>query len=464
MDFALTTFFCYILVMEAISFENYRCFGARQTAKLAPLTLLVGPNSTGKTSFLALLRAMLDVAIREEVPDFRESAFDMGSFEDVVHRDRDSNNPRDFFEAEVTFKPRNRSTTNLISFGARFQSRAAAPFPVNRAVQGQGRSFEVQSLSNGELKIRFVAPDGKIEQSLDVFRFLGDDNELVPFNTLLGRLIVGSTRDRDGDWPDPRTASALRAFRSNVVFRLQPRPRIRTREPYFAGGPVRSKPIRTYDLIRPARDPEGEYVPTYLATLYRKGGDDWESLRGKLEAFGQSSGLFGDIIVDPMRGNEGSPFQILVKEFGRFSPERERPYRNLTDVGYGVSQALPILIELFRVDAPQTYLLQQPEVHLHPSAQAALGSLFCDIAVDGHQLVVETHSDYLLDRVRMDVRDGTTALKPEDVSILYFEPVERDVKIHSITIDRLGNIQGAPQSYGDFFMRETSRSIGLQIQ
>ena len=433
-----------------------------RTARLAPLTLLVGPNSTGKTSFLALLRAMLDVAIREEVPDFRESAFDMGSFEDVVHRDRESNEPLNFFEAEVVFNS-GRTRGRSISFRSRFESRAAAPFPVKRTVATSSRSFEVQSRSDGALKVQFIGAHGELEQILDAFRFMGEETELVPFNALLGRLIIGATRDREGDWPDPQIASSLREFRFNVISRLQPRTRVRTREPYFAGGPVRSKPIRTYDLIRPARDSEGEYVPTYLATLYRKGGDDWESLRAKLETFGQRSGLFADIIVDPMRGNEGSPFQIMVKEYDGFETNRERPYRNLTDVGYGVSQALPILIELFRLDAPETFLLQQPEVHLHPSAQAALGSLFCDIAASGHQLVVETHSDYLLDRIRMDVRDDETALKPEDVSILYFEPGEQDVNIHSITIDRLGNIQDAPPSYGDFFMRETSRSIGIQL-
>ena len=52
------------------------------------------------------------------------------------------------------------------------------------------------------------------------------------------------------------------------------------------------------------------------------------------------------------------------------------------------------------------FLLQQPEVHLHPQAQAALGTLFCQVAAGGRQLIIETHSDYIIDRVRMDVRDG----------------------------------------------------------
>ena len=60
----------------------------------------------------------------------------------------------------------------------------------------------------------------------------------------------------------------------------------------------------------------------------------------------------------------------------------------------------------------------------------------------------------------MDVRDNKTNLKPEDVSILYFERGELDVNIHSIRLDDDGNVLDAPDSYGRFFMEETRRSIG----
>ena len=74
---------------------------------------------------------------------------------------------------------------------------------------------------------------------------------------------------------------------------------------------------------------------------------------------------------------------------------------------------------------------------------------------------METHSDYILDRVAMDIKDGATHLKPEDVSILYFEPGDLDVNIHSIRLDKMGNILDAPPSYRQFFTQETRRSIGL---
>ena len=56
--------------MDSVTLKDFRCFRGEQTARMAPLTLLVGENSTGKTSFLAILRALWEVAVNEVVPDF----------------------------------------------------------------------------------------------------------------------------------------------------------------------------------------------------------------------------------------------------------------------------------------------------------------------------------------------------------------------------------------------------------
>ena len=226
----------------------------------------------------------------------------------------------------------------------------------------------------------------------------------------------------------------------------------------FASAPIRSSPRRTYDPSRPSPDPQGTYVPTYLASMQFRDEAEWAVLREKMEEFGRVSGLFDEFSIEQFGSYEGAPFQLRVRKFDK---RRKGPKRNLIDVGYGVSQALPVLVELFRPDGASMFLLQQPEVHLHPSAQAALGSLFCERAASGRQLIVETHSEYIIDRVRMDIRDETTDLKAEDVSILFFERSDRDVRIHSLKFDEQGNILNAPASYGQFFMNEMRRSVGL---
>ena len=71
--------------MDKITVENFRCFRRQQRAGLAPLTLLVGENSSGKTSFLALIRALWDAAYSNRSPDFKEDPYDLGSFDEIVH-------------------------------------------------------------------------------------------------------------------------------------------------------------------------------------------------------------------------------------------------------------------------------------------------------------------------------------------------------------------------------------------
>ena len=226
----------------------------------------------------------------------------------------------------------------------------------------------------------------------------------------------------------------------------------------FAGAPMRSKPSRTYDPAHLSRDPEGDYIPMLLADIHSRGGKRWDRLQADIVQFGKKSGLFDEIRINQLGKMAGGSFQILLRKKGH---RLKGPMRNIVDMGYGVSQALALIAEISRKDSPNLFLLQQPEVHLHPSAQAALGTLFCQTAGKNRQFIVETHSDHLMDRIRMEVRDGEWGITPTDVSILYFERHELDVKIHSLSIDEYGNILNAPLNYRSFFMEETRRSLQL---
>lgn len=164
-----------------------------------------------------------------------------------------------------------------------------------------------------------------------------------------------------------------------------------------------------------------------------------------LELFGRDSGLYEHLCAKSIGSGEGSPFEIRVtlggKEF------------NLVDVGYGVSQSLPLVVEAVLDGSGKTMLFQQPEVHLHPRAQAALGSFFARMTANhGAKFVIETHSDYLIDRVRREVAAKTIA--PSQVGILFFDNSDNCVTVHPIGLDEMGNVMGAPQSYRSFFLNE----------
>ena len=222
--------------------------------------------------------------------------------------------------------------------------------------------------------------------------------------------------------------------------------------PLIPVAPLRSKPRRTYDPIRETASADGEHVPMLMMRLDRTDKDKWSSLHEDLVDFGRESGLFSDIKVRRHGRQMSDPFQLQVKV-------RSGSLANIMDVGYGVSQSLPILVDV-RSKKNCSFLLQQPEVHLHPRAQAELAGLFVEsFRKHGNRFLIETHSDYIIDRVRILVRKRT--LKADDVSILYFEPKGNAVTIHNMTLDKDGNLLEAPPGYREFFVKETDRLLGF---
>ena len=444
--------------MDSITLENFRCFREKQTARLAPLTLLVGENSTGKTSFLALLRAIWELAYNHRNPDFKEEPYDLGSFDEIAHHRGARGSQADEFQAGFSAKKKNRYYP-AHRFSYTFAESATAPVPIRRLIASKTTWIDQSSnasdlqvgTSNGSWSMKRTVPEGigvpSLVENFGVFQ---------TFNFFLGQAFsseqvsVGDFVPQENSPPiSPEDIKRIREIANLIYMGFYPQ------RPY-ASAPVRSKPHRTYDPARPTPDPEGDYVPMYLADTFSRNKAVWSALKKELEGFGQAAGLFDEISIRQFGKSGSEPFQVQVR---RFDGKRKGPKRNLIDVGYGVSQVLPVITELLRPDAPPLFLLQQPEVHLHPSAQAALGSLLCQVASRERQLIVETHSDHLLDRVRMEVRDGESNLKPEDVSILYFERGDLDVNIHSLSIDEEGNIRGAPDGYRRFFLEEMTRSL-----
>lgn len=162
--------------------------------------------------------------------------------------------------------------------------------------------------------------------------------------------------------------------------------------------------------------------------------------------------MFQQVDVIRKGKEESDPFQIGIKGVG--------PRVNLVDVGYGVSQVLPLVVDsLRRLNVNDMFLVQQPEVHLHPRAQAELGSFFARVANKSRRFIVETHSDYLVDRIRMEVRSGKR-IRKQDVSLLYFERGKEGARIHNIELDANGSIVNPPPGYRQFFLDEELTLLG----
>lgn len=133
----------------------------------------------------------------------------------------------------------------------------------------------------------------------------------------------------------------------------------------------------------------------------------------------------------------------------------------MVDVGYGVSQALPIIYQLDQARQYDAFLLQQPEVHLHPKAQAELGSLVARLSKQRPSalFMLETHSDYIIDRVRMEVAEGR--LDHRHVTIIFLDKLEHEVEATNIYLSEKGEIVNAPVNFRQFFLEEHSRLLGM---
>ena len=355
-----------------------------------------------------------------------------------------------------------------LTFKAKFEDRGAFPFPAQRCISRDGSWVGAFIQGEGRNLVRFASKEVEREQIATNRRsFHSQDDPRLDSLSLLffeaARVVIreDGSRNLDLTLEDSPYKDAVERI-ENLLFHRRSPFHSRIFNPFplppFSSAPVRSRPRRTYDPTRYWQDPEGQNIPTFLASVSHRDQQRWQALKSDLESFGRESGLFDELSIKSLGRTEGTPFQVQIR---RFSGRIKGPYRNLIDVGYGVSQVLPVLTELLNPSSSEMFLLQQPEVHLHPSAQAALGSLFCSIAERNRQLIVETHSDYLLDRVRMDIRDRRTALTPNDVSILYFEPGRQDANIHSLQLDENGNILDAPRGYRQFFADELRKSIGI---
>jgi len=131
---------------------------------------------------------------------------------------------------------------------------------------------------------------------------------------------------------------------------------------------------------------------------------------------------------------------------------------DLPDVGFGVSQVLPVLVQCFYASPGSIILMEQPEIHLHPSAQSALADVMIDVinsrengADRNIQLVIETHSEHFLRRLQRRIAEG--AISQKRVSAYFANITKTPATLEPLQIDLFGSIENWPE---DFFGDEMS--------
>ena len=128
---------------------------------------------------------------------------------------------------------------------------------------------------------------------------------------------------------------------------------------------------------------------------------------------------------------------------------------SLADIGYGVSQILPFIVQCV-LGVNNIISIEQPEVHIHPRLQADLGDLLAETTnpeKQGNMYIIETHSEHLVLRMQKLIRNGK--LKPEDVSIIYVERTPTGSKANRLKLDEKGDfIDPWPRGFFNERLRE----------
>jgi predicted ATPase len=185
--------------------------------------------------------------------------------------------------------------------------------------------------------------------------------------------------------------------------------------------------------------------------------DDFEiQPERRLGGAGRSRTLRGQVNVwtnEFFPGAEADVQPLLQTSLMRlgFRIGQNQEWHRPSNVGYGLSYVFPLLVAGLCASRSQLLMIDSPEAHLHPRGQSRMGQFLAQAASSGPQLVVETHSDHVLNGIRLALRNG--AISPDDVAIHFFQsrtPDALDVpQVTTISADRQGNLSHWPDGFFD---------------
>lgn len=152
-------------------------------------------------------------------------------------------------------------------------------------------------------------------------------------------------------------------------------------------------------------------------------------------------------------------FEVMVGRLIHKKIDDSNDMVSIADVGFGLSQTLPVLVALLAAEPGQLVYIEQPEIHLHPKAQMAMAQILAEAANRGVRVVVETHSSMLLLGVQSLVAEGK--LSPDKVKLHWFKrrPEDGVTEVSSADLDKAGAFGDWPEDFSSAEMDADIRYI-----
>lgn len=445
------------MIIKKLRLKNFKAFNDSEIS-FKKITLLAGANSSGKSTILNSIASIVQSSESDIFPfpfafsnigkyvhvggfnDIKNNScdddfFGVGVDVDVLRKNGDPDSVELYGEYRYSFKNNNNvisinklSVKNIVGrIDVEWQEKTDR-YKVDSSLNSKAKKETdiVMSILKDRMEHSFDGETKKRKKSLEEILNKAKISGQVSTNYIKkdSELISGIKNDFAGRIVYDNNISFLKLFYSYVKY-IEP---------------VRPNPSRLYFLN--SGDFSGVTNYTYQKLIHWQNNylSKFDKVISDLVFIGvakniQIESLKDDLIEVKVSVNGGKPV-------------------NLSDVGFGVSQILPVVVAVNESKNHGTLLVNQPEVHLHPSAQALLANYFLKES-ESKNFIIETHSEYLINRFRLLVAEGK--LQKDDISIVYIDSdsITGDAKVHVISVDKYGAIVGAPESFFDTYFLDS---------
>ena len=440
------------MYLTSLELENFKIF-KQETFNFKKITLLTGTNSSGKSTVINAITS----ALQTKEPGIFPIKFDnygdmtkLGGFKEIVNGGKGNKK----FAMKLVFE----SATEKLELKGKYRYSASGNhiLPYDVVVDTESAKLELKWKTT-EIGYQVKKTVKNTDNLEGIQKILAKFTKVVHAGTK-GKRDDSKIEDMlkgmisSTDWVSLKSRKPLDIIEElekgiNFQTTLQD---IKTKfsaiKKHFSYiGPIRAYPSRHYesDNLYTSVNNTGSNAYSFVIDWKQHSSKKYNKLISDMRLIK----LVNDIDTSPIRDD-------LVQL--NIQPHGHKEKVNVTDVGFGISQLLPILVANIELPDNSTMLINQPEVHLHPSGQAELATYFNQNLLKRHY-IIETHSEYLINRFRLLVAQGK--LKQEDINIIYIDNIKGEPDVSNISINKDGNLIGAPDSFFETYFIDTSDLI-----